>query len=210
MTCTVQALSLRISGTTPTKQKLILADLSGKNPNVFYELGLAHALAKPAILVVESMGDVPFDLRALRVLQYDKNDPNWGAILHDKIVRSIGEVLAEPAQSVPTAFLETKPKRGAPAITEREKELLTMRQELDLLRREVRIASRPSREIRSLEDASEEIGRMLERGYPMRVIQRRLLGQGLPATWIDAELERKTSHSCAANTHWDQSVRTDS
>ena len=130
--------------------KLILADLSGKNPNVFYELGLAHALAKPAILVVESMGDVPFDLRALRVLQYDKNDPNWGAILHDKIVRSIGEVLAEPAQSVPTAFLETKPKRGAPAITEREKELLTMRQELDLLRREVRIASRPSREIRSL------------------------------------------------------------
>jgi hypothetical protein len=31
--------------------KLILADLTGKNPNVFYELGLAHALAKPAILI---------------------------------------------------------------------------------------------------------------------------------------------------------------
>src|ERR1044071_4330712 len=31
--------------------KVILADLSGKNPNVFYELGLAHAVAKPAILV---------------------------------------------------------------------------------------------------------------------------------------------------------------
>src|SRR5690349_20368297 len=27
--------------------KIILADLTGKNPNVFYELGLAHALAKP-------------------------------------------------------------------------------------------------------------------------------------------------------------------
>src|SRR5207237_6250655 len=36
---------------------IILADLSGKNPNVFYELGLAHALAKPAILVTESMDD---------------------------------------------------------------------------------------------------------------------------------------------------------
>jgi hypothetical protein len=36
--------------------KIILADLTGKNPNVFYELGLAHALAKPAILVTESFG----------------------------------------------------------------------------------------------------------------------------------------------------------
>ena len=34
--------------------KLILADLSGKNPNVFYELGLAHAMGKPAIIVSES------------------------------------------------------------------------------------------------------------------------------------------------------------
>jgi hypothetical protein len=41
--------------------KLLLADLTGKNPNVFYELGLAHALKKPAILVAESMDDIPFD-----------------------------------------------------------------------------------------------------------------------------------------------------
>src|SRR5216683_4448543 len=48
------------------RAKLLLADLTGKNPNVFYELGLAHALKKPAILVAESMDDIPFDLRALR------------------------------------------------------------------------------------------------------------------------------------------------
>src|SRR4051794_9506809 len=42
--------------------KIILADLTGKNPNVFYELGLAHAIAKPAVLVAESIADVPFDL----------------------------------------------------------------------------------------------------------------------------------------------------
>ncbi len=61
------------------KAKLLLADLSGKNPNVFYELGLAHAIAKPVILVVESIEDVPFDLRGLRVLEYDKNEPSWEA-----------------------------------------------------------------------------------------------------------------------------------
>lgn len=31
--------------------KVLLADLTAKNPNVFYELGLAHALAKPVVLV---------------------------------------------------------------------------------------------------------------------------------------------------------------
>jgi len=41
------------------RAKLLLADLSGRNPNVFYELGLAHALAKPAILVAESMEEIP-------------------------------------------------------------------------------------------------------------------------------------------------------
>ena len=69
--------------------KLILADLTGKNPNVFYELGLAHALAKPAILIAESINDVPFDLRSLRVIVYDKNQPDWGVSLRDSITKSM-------------------------------------------------------------------------------------------------------------------------
>src|SRR5205085_3420649 len=36
-----------------SQAKVILADLTGSNPNVFYELGLGHALAKPAILVTD-------------------------------------------------------------------------------------------------------------------------------------------------------------
>ena len=89
--------------------KLVLADLSGKNPNVFYELGLAHALAKPAILVAETMNDVPFDLRALRVIEYDKNEPNWGESLKEKITKAIREVLSAPLAAVLPAFLEAKP-----------------------------------------------------------------------------------------------------
>src|SRR6266478_368610 len=75
-----------------TKQaKVVLAELSGRNPNVFYELGLAHALAKPAILVAQTMEDVPFDLRALRVIVYDRNKPDWGAALKADIEESIRE-----------------------------------------------------------------------------------------------------------------------
>lgn len=52
---------------------VLIADLTTKNPNVFYELGLAHAIAKPVILVANTIDDVPFDLRGLRVLTYGPN-----------------------------------------------------------------------------------------------------------------------------------------
>jgi transcriptional regulator with XRE-family HTH domain len=49
---------------------LVLADLTGSNPNVFYELGIAHALEKPTILLTQSVEELPFDLRSYRVLHY--------------------------------------------------------------------------------------------------------------------------------------------
>lgn len=49
---------------------LIVADLTGSNPNVFYELGIAHALEKPTILLTQSVEELPFDLRSYRVLAY--------------------------------------------------------------------------------------------------------------------------------------------
>ena len=52
------------------KSDLIVADLTGANPNVFYELGLAHALRKPVILITQSIEDVPFDLKSYRLLEY--------------------------------------------------------------------------------------------------------------------------------------------
>jgi hypothetical protein len=57
------------------KAKLLLADLSGKNANVFYELGLAHAARKPVVFTSSNTEDVPFDLRHLRVIVYDIREP---------------------------------------------------------------------------------------------------------------------------------------
>lgn len=55
------------------RARVVIADLSGKNPNVFYEAGIAHALGRDTILVSQSMEDVPFDLRSIRTLQYLNN-----------------------------------------------------------------------------------------------------------------------------------------
>ena len=50
---------------------LIIADLTGSNANVYYELGLAHALGKRVLLLTQSIEDLPFDLRSYRVISYD-------------------------------------------------------------------------------------------------------------------------------------------
>jgi hypothetical protein len=48
----------------------IIADLTGRNPNVLYELGLSHAIQKPVILLSQNIEDVPFDLKHVRVVLY--------------------------------------------------------------------------------------------------------------------------------------------
>lgn len=122
--------------TMTQEAKLILADLSGKNPNVFYELGMAHALAKPAILVTETMDDVPFDLRALRVIVYEKNRPDWGDALREKIQSAIEEVLESPLEAVLPTFIKVKETSSQPTASKVEKELISLRQDMDMLKRD--------------------------------------------------------------------------
>lgn len=50
--------------------KVIIADVTRKNANVFYEIGLAHAVGKEVIIISQSIEDVPFDLRHLRCFIY--------------------------------------------------------------------------------------------------------------------------------------------
>lgn len=45
------------------KADIILSDMTGKNPNVFYETGYAHALGKPVVLLTQNSDDIPFDLK---------------------------------------------------------------------------------------------------------------------------------------------------
>jgi len=53
------------------QSRLCIADLTGRNPNVLYELGIAQTLGKPCILLTQDINDVPFDIRQYRVIQYD-------------------------------------------------------------------------------------------------------------------------------------------
>lgn len=79
--------------------KILVAELTTRNANVFYELGLAHAFRKPVVLVSSNEQDVPFDLQHVRVIYYDKNDPFWGQKLIDKIAENILSALKNPSEA---------------------------------------------------------------------------------------------------------------
>lgn len=83
---------------------VVVAEMTGRNPNVFYELGLAHAIGKPVILISETISDVPFDLQSLRVILYNKDDPAWGATLRESLVASLRETLRNTRAAVPPMF----------------------------------------------------------------------------------------------------------
>ncbi len=79
--------------------KVLVAEMTSRNPNVFYELGLAHALNKPVVLVSSNENDVPFDLQHIRVIYYDVNDPFWGNKLMDKVAENILSAIENPKEA---------------------------------------------------------------------------------------------------------------
>lgn len=71
----------------------ILADVTGKNPNVNYELGIAHALGKRPVIITQNKDDVPFDYRHYRYIAYDTSFAGWEERLRKQIVASLRSTL---------------------------------------------------------------------------------------------------------------------
>lgn len=93
------------------QSSVVLADISESNRNVHYELGLAHALGKPTILVAPKGLQLFFDIGQERMLTYDKDSPSWGAELRSQIAQAITQTLRSPESAIPTAFMHIQPSR---------------------------------------------------------------------------------------------------
>lgn len=71
---------------------IIIADLTTKNSNVFYELGIAHSSGNKTIMTAQSRGDVPFDIASYRVIFYE-HTLNGCKKLTEKLDMAIKELL---------------------------------------------------------------------------------------------------------------------
>ena len=72
---------------------LIVADLTDKNPNVFYEVGIAHTLGKDVILIAQSEQDIPFDLGHIRCIKYE-HTPRGMQAFEATLKRTFEELLS--------------------------------------------------------------------------------------------------------------------
>lgn len=71
--------------------RFIIADCTGRNPNVFYELGIAHTIGKPVFICAQDRNDIPFDVSAIRSTIY-KVTPSGIEKLKKELARFIEEI----------------------------------------------------------------------------------------------------------------------
>jgi chaperonin GroEL len=75
--------------------RIVIADVTEKNANVNYELGLCDALGVPTIIVAGNVDDLPFDYNHRRCILYDVRSPAWDDKLREDLANTIRVVLAE-------------------------------------------------------------------------------------------------------------------
>lgn len=77
------------------KCDLVISDMSGRNPNVFYETGYAHALGKQVILLTQDVNDIPFDMKHYPHIIYKKNDISH---LKTELIKRVTWLIEHPKQ----------------------------------------------------------------------------------------------------------------
>jgi hypothetical protein len=75
---------------------LIIVDVTGRNPNVFLELGLSFGLEKKFIIITQNINDLPFDVRTFNAIEYDPNNLDD---LHRKLREAIDQLKPKPRMS---------------------------------------------------------------------------------------------------------------
>lgn len=107
--------------------RIVIAELTGRNTNVLYEVGLAHAIGKPVIILTRNEDDVPFDLKALRYRYYNTDDPFWGENLKKALIDMLQNLLKEKEYGTvfesitPVGEIKYEEKDIIPAEKEKEK-----------------------------------------------------------------------------------------
>lgn len=68
---------------------VLVADVSGRNANVNYELGAAHVLGKPVVIIGQEIDDVPFDFAHQRIFPYNTQSQGWADELANKVTNAL-------------------------------------------------------------------------------------------------------------------------
>ncbi len=164
--------------------KIVLSDLTGNNANVCYELGLAHALDKPVVIITDSTESLPFDVSAFRVVLYDKNVPDWGKELKQKLISALEEITKDPKKSVPSRLLRAKEEAPTAELVNVHDGLQL--DELELQKRQYLHRHFPDAPMYRIgpSEARALIEHYKKNQMPKEVIISRLSRYGVPRFWV--------------------------
>ncbi len=101
---------------------LVIADLTGSNPNVFYELALRHAIRKPLVQIIQKDEKLPFDVAVMRTIPVDHTDLDSVEGAKEEITKQIAAILKkkpEEIESPISASLELQALRHSDKPEER-------------------------------------------------------------------------------------------
>jgi hypothetical protein len=129
--------------------RMVIADLTARNPNVFYELGVAHSFARPLILLAESAACLPFDAKDERVIELGEY-PQHGLTYTqgEKVKAALGESLKAVlavGYTPPSPLREVAASRSVDQLAPENPlaaEMTRIRETLELIR--ARVTRQPS------------------------------------------------------------------
>lgn len=75
---------------------IMIADLTDRNPNVFYELGVRHTLRDSTILIAQNINDIPFDLRGYAIQTYDWKTKQGKEKFRDEFEKAMTLLIKDP------------------------------------------------------------------------------------------------------------------
>jgi hypothetical protein len=112
---------------------LVVADLSGHNPNVFYELAVRHAVRKPVVQLIQIGEAIPFDVAQTRTVQYDHRDLDVAARCRDELREHIKAIEKDPAKvDTPVSIaVDVKSLRSGSPLEKSTAEILSLLQHLN-------------------------------------------------------------------------------
>jgi hypothetical protein len=112
---------------------LVIADLTGRNPNVFYELAIRHVVRKPVVQVIQVGESIPFDVAATRTIQVDHRDLDSAARCREELVKQIHAAEKDPKDvdtPISVAIDLQSLRRSDNPLEKSNAEIISMLQEL--------------------------------------------------------------------------------
>lgn len=79
---------------------LVIADLTGSNPNVFYELAIRHAIRRPLVQIIQKDEKIPFDVAGMRTIPVDHRDLDSVQEAKAEIEKQIRAVLRKKPEEI--------------------------------------------------------------------------------------------------------------